>query len=304
MIWYKNSKIIAFFLCILLSFGLFSCNSTKQENKTPDEEIQNELDELEETDEPVFVENQETEEVVVAEAEVIDSDTDLVVQEPVTQETEPAPKQYTKEQQLFIDMKTTKDFLEIGDDLDYKITVNDETKEVILLFEHTNGNEDWHNNYLFFAWPLKLDGHVIWTSYGYAKMYKSANDVPFNEFYRLTEEHPDYKVVIRGWSLGSAMAKIAARHFSYRAPKGKLIDELTTYGDVKVWYNLFYSVKKYCKNIREYVNVNDYITWCLPFCRRDVKNKVGAKFNFKDVKRADYLHEHYEEFDYSKWSYE
>lgn len=290
-----TSKSIVIFLFIFLSFGLFSCNSTKQSNEAASETIQKELDELEETDEPVVVENQEVEEV---KEEVTEEEAE------VAEIAEPEPKKYSKEQQLFIDIKTTKGFLEIGDDLDYKITVNDETKEVILLFEHTNGNEDWHNNYLFFAWPLNLDGHIVWTSYGYAKMYKSANNVPFDEFYRLTEEHPDYKVVIRGWSLGSAMAKIAARHFSYRAPKGKLIDELTTYGDVKCWYNLFYSVKKHCKNIREYVNVNDYITWFLPFCRRDVKNKVGAKFSFKEVKRADYLHEHYEEFDYSRWSYE
>ncbi len=211
------------------------------------------------------------------------------------------PKPLTKSQQLFIDIKTTSDFKEIGDDLDYKIIVDDEAKEVILIFEHTNGNEDWTNNYLFFAWPLNLDGHIVWTSYGYARAYRSSNNVPFDEFYDQVMEHPDYKVIIRGWSLGSAMAKIAARHFSIRAPEGMLIDELTTYGDVKCWYNPFYSVKKSCKRIREYVNSNDYITWFLPFCRRDVTNRVGDKFSFKKSRQGGYYHDHYELCDYSKW---
>ena len=260
----KNTETAGILFLFLICFGFVSCKSTEQSTDASQSKIQDELDGLS-----------------------ISLD---------------QPKKYTKEQQLFIDIKNTSDFVKIGDELDYKITVDDEAKEIILLFEDSNGDEDWRLNYLFFAWPLKLDGHIVWTSYGYAKQYGSAKDVPFNEFYEKVEAHPDYKVIIRGWSLGSAMAKIAARQFAIRAPKDKLIDELTTYGDVKCWYNLFYSVKKRCKVIREYVNANDYITWCLPFCRRDVTCRVGDRFNFKKVKNGFYLHEHYEDCDYSKWS--
>lgn len=205
------------------------------------------------------------------------------------------------EQRKFYLLKKTRDYEVIGKDLDYKIMVNDETKEVIIQFEESDSDEDWKNNYLFFPWPLKLDNNIVWTTYGYAKVYKSAKNIPFNDFYKAIEEHPDYKVVIWGWSIGSAMAKITARHFEIRTQGKRQIDELTTWGDVKCWYNLFYSVKKRCNHIREYVTPNDIVTWCIPICRRDVKNKVGDKYSPKKSLQSEYYHLNYQEYDYSKY---
>lgn len=205
------------------------------------------------------------------------------------------------EQKKFYLLKKTRDYEVIGKDLDYKIMVNDETKEVIIQFEESDSDEDWKNNYLFFPWPLKLDNKIVWTTYGYAKVYKSAKNIPFNDFYKAIEEHPDYKVIIWGWSIGSAMAKITARHFEIRTQGKRQIDELTTWGDVKCWYNLFYSVKKRCNHIREYVTPNDIVTWCIPICRRDVKNKVGDKYSPKKSLQSEYYHLNYQEYDYSKY---
>ena len=208
----------------------------------------------------------------------------------------------TKTQQLFYKIKKTRDYMVIGEDLDYKITVDHEAKEVIILFEETDSPEDWNNNYLIFPWPVNLDGHRVWTTYGYAKIYKSAENVPLDEFCELLDEYPDYKAVIQGWSLGSAMAKILARQYIIRSPKGTKIDELTTFGDVKCWFNPFYSLKKHCVEIREYVNSNDMVTWFMPFYRRDVKCRVGDRFSFKKARDSEYYHTHYDEYDFSKWS--
>jgi len=207
----------------------------------------------------------------------------------------------SEEQKKFYIIKKTTDYEVIGADLDYKIMVRDDEKRVIIQFEETDSEEDWHNNYLFFPWPLKLDNRIVWTTYGYAKIYKSAENIPFNEFYKQILEHPDYEVVIWGWSLGSALAKITARHLMIRTSGQLVIDELTTFGDVKCWYNPFYSVKKHCKKIHEYVNDNDLITWCIPFCRRDVTCKVGERFSFKRSRYSEDYHTHYENHDYSKW---
>lgn len=206
----------------------------------------------------------------------------------------------TKEQQKFYDIKKTTDYTEIGDDLDYKVYVDHDNQEVVLLFEETDSDRDWQNNFSILPWPLKLDGKTIWTTHGYARIYKSGNNQPMDEFTCKILEYPNYKVVLRGFSLGSAMTKIAARHFVMRFPY-KQIDELTTYGDVKCWFNPFFSLKDKVERLREYVTANDAVTWFHLFFRRDTKNKVGPKFKLKEVFKSEWYHTHYEEYDYTKW---
>lgn len=206
----------------------------------------------------------------------------------------------TEEQQKFYDIKHTSDYTEIGIDVDYKVYVDDEKKEVVLLFEETDSKTDWQNNFLFFPFPLIMDGFCCWTTYGYARIYKSTQGIPITEFLMKCLAHQDYKKCIRGWSLGSAMAKIAARHLlSY--PTSIKIDELTTYGDVKCWFNPFYSLKDKVDRIREYTTPNDMVTKFHLFFRRDVNNKVGPKFKIKKALDSEYYHTHYEEYDYTEW---
>ena len=267
---HKATVVFFSLISLLICAGFCSCGSTKTDNKNAEIIIQDDLENLEtDLEENVLSENFEAESSEIDEKEnqtACEKDGKIFAYE---------------DQEKFYNIRYTYDYTEIGEDLDYKIMVNDETKEVIIQFEESDSDEDWKNNYLFFPWPLKLDNKIVWTTYGYAKVYKSAQDIPFNEFYKQIEAHPDYKVVIWGWSIGSAMAKITARHFEIRTKGQKKIDELTTWGDVKCWYNYFYSVKKRCVKIREYVTPNDLITWCIPICRRDVKNKVGDKYSIK-----------------------
>ncbi len=207
----------------------------------------------------------------------------------------------TEEQRKFYYIKRTSDYEVIGKDLDYKIMVNHDSKEVIIQFEESDSDEDWKNNWLFFPWPVKLDNKTVWTTYGYAQIYKSANNIPINQFCEQIEKYPDYKIVIWGWSLGSAMAKIIARHLIIRSGGKIQIDELTTYGDVKCWYNPFFTLKKNVVRIREYVTWNDAITGCVPICRRDYTCRVGEKWGIKKSRDVEFYHTHYDEYDYSKW---
>ena len=224
----------------------------------------------------------------------------------------------TPEQQKFYDIKNTSDYQVVGEDIDYKVFVDAEKKEIVLLFKESDSREDWKHNFQFLPWPLKLTGKgvklmneritdkgkIVWTTRGYACAYKSTNAVPVQELLEQSAKHLDYDIVIRGWSFGSAMAKIAARHLIYlfHAFRPKYtIDELTTYGDVKCWANPFYSAKKDCKRIREYVTANDLVTWAVPFYRRDTKCKVGPRFSICRLFQTEYNHTHYEEYDYSKY---
>lgn len=289
-------KTIVFILFITSVFVFASCKTTN--TVTEESDILIEEPQEEEIEEIIEIPVQEEIEVI---EEFVEDTVEDNNYEALSQETQEEPIVRSREQELFYTIKYTRDYTKIGYDLDYKITVDDEKKEITILFEESESDEDWKNNCFVWPWPLKLDEKIIWTTYGYAKIYKSAQDIPFNEFYRCIEENPDYKIIIRGWSLGSAMAKIIARHLCIRTKGAIQIDEFTTFGDVKCWLNPFYSLKNHCKRIREYVNSNDLVTWCIPFYRRDVKNRVGDNFSIKRACQSEYHHTHYEECDFSKW---
>lgn len=203
--------------------------------------------------------------------------------------------------EIFAKIKTEQNYEVCGIDINYKIIVDKEQSQVILQFQESNSTEDWINNFSFFPHPLKLEDEIVWTTSGYARAYKSTKDKPLKEFISVCLQYPDYKKCIRGWSFGSAMSKIAARHFYI---KNKFpVDYLITYGDVRTWLNPFVSKigKNWAKNIFEFVNVNDFVTWCVPFYHREKKCKVGGKFKIKSILNTSYNHHHYENYNYDKY---
>ena len=207
----------------------------------------------------------------------------------------------TKYQKIFYDIKTTRDYKTVGDDVDYKVIVDDENREVILQFEESDSRADWKNNLRFIPWIINLGGHKVITTHGYAKAYESTDYEHIRDFISAIIEHKGYREVIRGWSFGSAMAKLTVRHLYYI--RGKGVDEEDTYGDVKCFLNPFtYMHADKCAGIRnEFVCINDFVTWCVPFYSRTAKKRVGGKFSLKRILHTEYEHTHYEEFDYSEY---
>ena len=53
----------------------------------------------------------------------------------------------------------------------------------------------------------------------------------------------------------------------------------------------------------EFVTPNGFVTWCVPFCHRADKCSVGRKFALKEIFKTGWYHNHYEEYDYSKYEY-
>ncbi len=319
---FKNTRIFLCFFSFFIFVGLISCSTTDNVNNSGNSEmtIQNETDILNAQNENAQASVSDEQNLVLDSNTIIEetqATNEEAAENPENQtetqaqaESSSSPDEnsmevrtagMTEEQKKFYCIKYTYDYEVIGRDLDYKIMVNDETKQVIIQFEETDSKEDWVNNYLFIPWPLKLDNKIVWTTLGYARVYKSAKNIPINDFCKQLEEHPDYEIVIWGWSFGSAMAKIIARHLTIRTKGEVLIDELTTFGDVRCWYNPFYSVKKNCKKIREYIQSNDMITWCIPLCRRDVNCRVGDRFSLRKLKNSENYHISYENCDYSEW---
>ena len=218
----------------------------------------------------------------------------------------------TKFQQMFYDIKNTRDYKTVGEDIDYKVVVDFEQRKVILQWEESKGTDkkhfwhsDWFHNLLFIPWILFLDRHPVITTMGYACAYASAKNIPMDEFCSMANLHPDFQTEIRGWSFGSAMSKIAVRHYYIR--RKKPVTNKYTYGDVKVWFNPFIrwlSKKWVAYENFEFVTPNDFITKCVPFYHRTNKCKVGEKFSFKKIFKTEYYHTHYEEYDYSKYEYQ
>ncbi len=210
----------------------------------------------------------------------------------------------TQEQKKFYDIKKTKtsEYKVAGEDVQYKIIVDDDNKEVILQFEESNSKQDWLHNFQWLPFPLRLDNkHDVWVTKGFACAYSSTEFKPINEFILEVMNYQNYKTIIRGWSFGSAMAKIATLDYFYIT--GVPIDELTTYGDVKCFLNPFIKkqMKKSAKSIHEYCCINDFVTWGIPLYHRTHKCKVGGKFSFKKIFNTEYTHTHYEEYDYSEY---
>lgn len=209
-------------------------------------------------------------------------------------------------QQLFYDIKKTNDYLTVGEDVQYKVTVDDKNCEVILQFEESRKidkffHSDWFHNLAAFPWILWLDKTPVLTTFGFACAYKSTQNIPIDEFIEACKAHPNYAWKIRGWSFGSAMTQIATRHHYIRR-KMSTDDELT-YGTVKVWFNPFikFFAKKWRKTAHNFVCINDLVTWCVPFCHSNGKDRVGGKFSLKKLFNTEHNHNYYEEYDYARF---
>lgn len=207
----------------------------------------------------------------------------------------------TQEQQKFYDIKHFSGYKTVGEDIDYAVLVNHSEKEVVLLFEESTSSKDWIHNFRFIPYPVKLDNKRIWTTRGYACAYSSAKNIPIDLFCQEVKNYPSYRKVIRGWSFGSAMAKIAMKHFWIR--EGVPLDEVTTYGDVACLFNPFsYKINRKCaKQIREYCAPNDFVTWMVPFQHRNRKCRVGDRFSLIKIFKTKYWHTNYDLYDYSEY---
>lgn len=207
----------------------------------------------------------------------------------------------TKYQQIFHDIKKSSGYTTIGHDVDYKVFAEEEGREVVLQFEESRQIHDWLHNLLFIPCPLFLDGHVVLTTLGYAISYASCRNEPLDRLDDAISLNPGCRVKVQGWSYGSAMAKIAVRHFYIRHKIP--VDEELTYGDVLVWLNPFvrWLARKWSVACHEFTCINDLVTWCVPLYHRTRKCMVGSRLNLKSLLNTEYNHTHYEEYDYTKF---
>ena len=102
-----------------------------------------------------------------------------------------------KYSELFKFMKNSDDWIEIGDDVDYKIIVDDNDKIVYLLFKKSDSKRDWQNNFAFTCVMYK--NKLMKIHRGYARAYLSCNDVIISEFISIFVVSLSFTIVLSFW---------------------------------------------------------------------------------------------------------
>lgn len=197
---------------------------------------------------------------------------------------------------LFLTIKQCKLYKTVGNDLQYYIFKDNIKQKIYIIFQESRSKIDWKVNFNFPSKVYKRQSKFYLVHRGYVKSWKSCNDIIMNELISFIQSNPNYEVVISGWSYGGAISQLCAEDLYYRT---KIKPTLITFGSPKILYFLF-SKKHFencCKEIKQYYQPNDFVTWMMPFFFVHHLNKVkcGDNFNIKKLFNTEYLHMHYNE---------
>lgn len=156
-------------------------------------------------------------------------------------------------------------YITSGLEVDWKILIDKSDGIIRLLFEESNGKQDWITNLNFPVKPYKRQQNFFLVHRGFAKAWKSCNDEIMKAFIDAKMRFPLYKTQITGWSHGGGLAPLAAEDYQFRT--GLKVDELITFGGPKIVFG-FSSRKHFresCRTIKNYGFTYDFVTWLPPF---------------------------------------
>lgn len=97
---------------------------------------------------------------------------------------------------------------------DYAITI--EASTIYLLFEWSNGSEDWRNNFDFPAVPYKRMESKWRCHRGFLRVWKSMRDEIDKQIAEILSQHPEIDTIICvGYSHGGALCLLATEEMEY-----------------------------------------------------------------------------------------
>ncbi len=145
-----------------------------------------------------------------------------------------------------------------GDDVDWSISIDDETRKVWLIFKESNSKRDWKNNFRFPVKVYKKQKSCLRVASGWGDAWKSCNDEIMDAFIKVTQEHRGYVPVICGWSYGGAIALLAAEDFHFRTERFAYV---MTFGAPKpLWGKKSQNyVHTCCYRAIQYAHINDVV---------------------------------------------
>ena len=181
---------------------------------------------------------------------------------------------------------------------DYAIEVDGNT--LYILFEWSDGAEDWKNNFDFPARPYKRMTDKWFCHRGFLKVWKAMRDEIENRVAETLEEHPEITdITIVGYSHGGAMALFATEDMTYLYGD-KFNVSGYGFGAPRVLWG--YVPKAVRERISAFVtvrNVPDIVTHLPPkvFGYRDINiTEIGEKGKYKPIK-AHYSSAYIEELE-------
>lgn len=182
--------------------------------------------------------------------------------------------------ELFKRCLNCKDYTHTSESGDYCIQVDNGT--IYLLFECSNGVEDWKNNFSFFKKPYK-DMEESWRCHGgFLKVWKSMQDDIESKVARLLIDHPEIQhITCIGYSHGAALAVFCTEDMEYWYGKRC---EVRGYGfgtPRVIWGKIPESVKFRLRRFVSIRNIPDIVTHLPPmlfgFRNAGTLVKVGKK---------------------------
>lgn len=170
---------------------------------------------------------------------------------------------------------------------DYAIEYEGDT--LYLLFQKSNGAEDWKNNFSFPAKPYKRMNTVWLCHGGFLKVWKSMKDDIEAFVAEILKNHPEIKkIVIIGYSHGAALAVLATEDIEYLYGKEY---EVSGYGfgtPRVLWGIVPKEVKDRLRNFTSVRNIPDIVTHVPPvffgFRNAGTLVKVGKKGKYNPFK--------------------
>lgn len=145
-----------------------------------------------------------------------------------------------------------------GDDVDWCVTVDDESHTVWLIFKESNSKRDWKNNFRFPVKVYKKQESCMRVASGWGNAWKSCNDEIMDAFIKVTKEYEHYSPAICGWSYGGAIALLALEDYHFRT---KRYAHLITFGAPKpLWGRKTQEYVRRCGFVeKQYANINDVV---------------------------------------------
>lgn len=185
--------------------------------------------------------------------------------------------------------------------VEYQVRFDGARNCIQVIMQQTASKSDWRVNFTF---PGKIydkftfDGKLIQLKVhkGWGNMWLVCQYDVRKSVKQLLDEHPDCDIEVFGWSLGSALAQLAAEDIYF---KFGIKPYLYTYGSVKPFYgkSTYAFVRGCCKAAYNFYDHCDVVGYMVPFpgCKAISHCKVKLeKFCITKLFNPDKFHTQYD----------